>query len=72
CAYPEGATAAALKIQLGGTNVYFGQVVEKPTIGDKIKELAPIHIKESIKLMYASEGLMIVMCVIIFKFLLEI
>ncbi|AVP64530.1 cobalamin biosynthesis protein [Clostridium botulinum] len=72
CAYPEGATAAALKIQLGGTNVYFGQVVEKPTIGDKIKELAPIHIKESIKLMYASEGLMIVMCAIIFKFLLEI
>jgi len=69
---PEGAAAAALKIQLGGTNVYFGQVVEKPTIGDKIKELAPIHIKESIKLMYASEGLMIVMCVIIFKFLFEI
>ncbi|MCS4464818.1 cobalamin biosynthesis protein [Clostridium botulinum] len=33
-------------MQLGGTNVYFGQVVEKPTIGDKIKELVPIHIKE--------------------------
>lgn len=72
CAYPEGATAAALKIQLGGTNVYFGQVVEKPTIGDKIKELAPIHIKESIKLMYASEGLMLVMVGVLLKLLFEI
>ncbi|MDS1003896.1 adenosylcobinamide-phosphate synthase CbiB [Clostridium sporogenes] len=60
CAYPEGATAAALNIQLGGNNVYFGQVVEKPTIGDKIKELAPIHIKESIKLMYSSQVLMLI------------
>ncbi len=71
CAYPEGATAAALKIQLGGTNVYFGQVVEKPTIGDKIKELAPIHIKESIKLMYASEGLMLVMVGVLLKLYLK-
>ncbi|MGL4731475.1 MAG: adenosylcobinamide-phosphate synthase CbiB [Clostridium sp.] len=59
CAYPEGATAGALKVQLGGTNVYFGQVVYKPTIGDDIKKLNYIHIKESIKLMYFSEILLV-------------
>ncbi len=47
-------------------------MVEKPTIGDKIKELAPIHIKESIKLMYASEGLMLVMVGVLLKLLFEI
>ena len=67
CAYPEGATAAALNIQLGGNNVYFGQVVEKPTIGDKIKELAPIHIKESIKLMYSSQVLMLIIVGVIIQ-----
>ena len=67
CAYPEGATAAALNIQLGGNNVYFGQVVEKPTIGDKIKELAPIHIKGSIKLMYSSQVLMLIIVGVIIQ-----
>lgn len=70
CAYPEGATAAALKIQLGGTNIYFGQIVEKPTIGDKIKELSTIHIKESIKLMYFSELIMLIIWGTVLKFLL--
>ncbi|WP_251860122.1 adenosylcobinamide-phosphate synthase CbiB [Clostridium sp. Marseille-Q2269] len=69
CAYPEGATAAALRIQLGGNNVYFGEVVEKPTIGDKIKELSPIHIKHGIKLMYLSEVLMLIVFGIIIKLL---
>lgn len=60
CAYPEGATAGALRIQLGGTNVYFGEVVYKPTIGDKKVELDLTHIAKSIRLMYASEILMTV------------
>lgn len=60
CAYPEGATAGALRVQLGGTNVYFGEVVEKPTIGDDIIPLSYEHIKDSVKLMYGSEVLMVV------------
>lgn len=39
CAYPEGAVAGALGVQLGGTNVYFGQTVVKPLIGDKIRPI---------------------------------
>lgn len=55
CAYPEAATAGALRIQLGGTNVYFGEEVKKPTIGDNINVLNKDHIIKTIKLMYLSE-----------------
>ncbi|SFB06192.1 adenosylcobinamide-phosphate synthase [Clostridium frigidicarnis] len=60
CAYPEGACAGALRVQLGGTNVYFGEVMKKPTIGDKIVELDNIHIDDSIKLMYGTEILFLI------------
>ena len=39
CAFSEGAVAGALGIQLGGTNIYFGKEVYKPTIGDKNREI---------------------------------
>ncbi|WP_032121515.1 adenosylcobinamide-phosphate synthase CbiB [Clostridium amazonitimonense] len=57
CAYPEAAVAGALNIQLGGTNTYFGEIIEKPTIGDSVVELKNIHIIDTIKLMYFSEVL---------------
>lgn len=38
-AHPEAAVAGALGIMLGGANYYFGKLVEKPTIGDKAKEI---------------------------------
>ncbi|NMM64647.1 cobalamin biosynthesis protein [Clostridium sp. P21] len=60
CAYPEAAAAGAMKVQLGGTNVYFGEVVYKPTIGDRKKTLSFEHINESVKLMYASEVCMLI------------
>lgn len=65
CAYPEAAAAGAMKVQLGGTNTYFGEVMYKPTIGDKIKELKKEHIIECIKLMYSSEVFMIIIYTII-------
>lgn len=54
CAFSEGAVAGALGIQLGGTNTYFGEVVYKPTIGDKNREIEVEDIDRSIKLMYVS------------------
>lgn len=53
-AYSEAATAGALGVQLGGSNYYFGKLVEKPTIGDAIKELNKEHIIDAIKLMYGA------------------
>jgi len=54
CAYPEGAAAGAMRVQLGGTNVYFGETMYKPTIGNKIKDLGKEHIIDAIKLMYGA------------------
>lgn len=59
CGYPESAVAGLLNIQLGGTNVYFGESVYKPTIGDRIREIRPDDIVKAIKIMYIAELLMI-------------
>lgn len=64
CAYPEGAAAGALGIQLGGDNNYFGKIIKKPTIGDKINELKVYHIKQTINLMYGAEMLFIFLCLL--------
>lgn len=47
CAFSEGAVAGALGIELGGSNVYFGELVEKPTIGTKKRELEYEDIKRA-------------------------
>lgn len=54
CAYAEGAAAGAIGVQLGGTNIYFGKEVYKPTIGDKKRELENYDIVRMNKLMYAT------------------
>ena len=61
CAYPEGAAAGALGVQLGGTNIYFGEAVVKPTIGDAIRELEIADITRGNQLMYMTSliGLLI-------------
>lgn len=69
CAYPEGSVAGALGIQLGGTNIYFGKAVYKPTIGDKHREIEVDDIVKTNKIMYATSITSIVVFTIIFKFL---
>lgn len=54
CAFSEGAVAGALGIQLGGTNVYFGETVYKPTIGDKTREIEVQDIARTNKILYAT------------------
>jgi adenosylcobinamide-phosphate synthase len=66
CAYPEGAAAGLLGVQLGGDNVYFGEVMKKPKIGDKIKELEKDDIKRTIEIMFRSEILFALIYLIIF------
>lgn len=60
CAYPEGAAAGALGIQLGGDNNYFGQVIKKPTIGESVNKLEEGHIQQAVVLMYSAEVLLII------------
>lgn len=67
CGYPESAIAGLLGIQLGGINTYFGQKLHKPTIGDAQKELAPKHIKDTIKIMYGAELIMAAIMITVFN-----
>ena len=52
--FPEAAAAGALGLQLGGTNIYFGQPVEKPTLGDPVNPLNIDAYRATIRLMYAT------------------
>ena len=63
--YPEAAVAGLLGIRLGGNNYYHGELVEKPTIGDKLNEINKKHIKNTIEIMYGSEILLIIIYFVI-------
>lgn len=65
CAYPEGAVAGLLGVQLGGNNYYHGKLVEKPTIGDRIRDIIKADIERTIEIMYRSEVLFLIICVLI-------
>ena len=52
--YPEAAFAGALKIRIGGPNLYYGVLVDKPYIGKEFKEPAKSKIKDSCDLMMLS------------------
>ncbi|SMP39027.1 adenosylcobinamide-phosphate synthase CbiB [Anoxynatronum buryatiense] len=52
--WPEAAVAGALQVQLGGTNIYFGRPVEKPTIGDEQRELTHEAIRKAVVLLDAA------------------
>lgn len=58
---PEAAAAGALAVRLGGANRYFGTIVEKPTIGDPLRELSHDAYRGAVRLMYGSTALMLVL-----------
>ncbi len=46
-AHTEAACAGALGLQLGGAHFYFGQLVEKPTIGDPLRPIRREDIRQA-------------------------
>lgn len=60
-AWSEATVAGALGVQLGGPSSYFGRLVEKPWIGDSIREIEPEDIVQSIRLMYLTSTLALVL-----------
>ena len=60
CAYPEGAVAGLLGVQLGGDNVYFGEIVRKPTIGDAGRPLERRDIQRAVEIMFRAECLWLI------------
>ena len=59
--WPEAAMAGALGIQLGGNNVYFGKVVEKPTLGDKERGLQAEDILDAGRIMKKTSDMMLLL-----------
>ena len=68
---PEAAAAGALGVRLGGTNVYSGIRVAKPTIGDASQPLSFSAWRGSVRLMYGAEALLLAGCLVISKVFFE-
>ncbi|SNX53223.1 cobalamin biosynthesis protein [Thermoanaerobacterium sp. RBIITD] len=64
-AHGEAAMAGVLNIKLGGLNYYFGKPEIKLQLGDGENEIEIEHIKDSIKLMYVTSFLGLIMFFII-------
>jgi len=56
--WPEAAMAGALGVRLGGPSTYFGQVIQKPFIGDSHQPLAAYHYRLAVQILYATSLMM--------------
>ncbi len=63
--HPESVTAGLLGIQLGGSSVYFGQMVEKPRIGDSNRIPTVLDIMKSNQILYGVAYLWVALLLII-------
>jgi adenosylcobinamide-phosphate synthase len=50
--------AGALGVRLGGPSTYFGQVVQKPFIGEPRHTLAAAHYRQAVRVLYVTSLLM--------------
>jgi len=60
--HTEAAVAGALGVQFGGTNSYFGKLVEKPTIGEATRPIDPRDILRANRLMLLTSALTLLLC----------
>lgn len=61
-AQTEATVAGALRVQLAGNAYYFGKLYEKPTIGDKLREVEPEDIRRANRLLYGASVLSVLLC----------
>ena len=54
--WSEATVAGALGVQLGGPNTYFGQLVDKPWIGDNTRDINADDILSTIRLMWVASS----------------
>lgn len=57
--YPESALAGILNVRFGGAHTYFGEVIEKPYIGENPRVLTSEDIKKAIFVNRGAEAVMI-------------
>ncbi|MBR5399479.1 MAG: cobalamin biosynthesis protein CobD [Bacteroidales bacterium] len=61
--YPESALAGILDVQFGGPHTYFGEVIDKPFIGENPRPLTSEDADKAIKINRISEVMMIVLTI---------
>lgn len=65
-AQTEAAMAGALGVQLAGDAWYFGTLYKKKTIGDALRPVECEDIRRANRLMYASEGLLLIVVMLLY------
>ncbi|MBU1567522.1 MAG: adenosylcobinamide-phosphate synthase CbiB [Proteobacteria bacterium] len=58
--HTEAAAAGALGLRLGGPSFYFGKIVEKPYLGDDVRQPVPDDIKKTNNLMLVGTSIFVV------------
>ena len=66
--YPEAALAGILNCRFGGPHIYFGELIDKPYIGENDREITTADMQTAIKVNQTAELLMVVF-VLVIKFL---
>ena len=64
--YPEAALAGILDCRFGGPHVYFGEVIEKPYIGDHERKLKMADMKTAIRVNLLVEVVMVATLLVLF------
>ena len=67
--YPEAALAGILNCRFGGPHYYFGQLFDKPYIGDNDRELTTADMEKAVRVNRTVEVLMVVVVLLITFFL---
>lgn len=57
----ESAMAGAMNVQLGGSGSYFGETIDKPTLGDPLEPITPEHIRKVNQLMILTMLLSVIL-----------
>ena len=62
--YPEAALAGILDCRFGGPHYYFGELFDKPYIGENDRELTTADMKKAVRINQTAEVLMVVLVLI--------
>ena len=65
--YPEAALAGILDCRFGGPHYYFGELFDKPYIGENARELTTADMQKAVRINRMAEVIAIVMMVIVYS-----
>ena len=67
--YPEAALAGILDCRFGGPHYYFGELFDKPYIGENDRELSTVDMKTAVRINRTAEVLMVICVLLRYLFL---